>query len=216
MGEPDGDHGSHDGPGRVSRTHPDRIDGTATRANRFARASGVLAPAVSLLGIALAVSLTPSFSWAASALSDLGRPGAPVPWLFNGGLVLGGVLALPFAWWRWQRAGSRVGRLTAIGLGGTGLALAGVGLFPSGTDLHFPVAVGFYCLLTYTLFLDGSARSLAGDVRRGVTWIWVGVVHLTGWLLWVVVGVGGLAVPETFGALLFTVWLVASALEGGR
>jgi hypothetical membrane protein len=172
----------------------------------------VLAPAASLVGIGLAIALTPSFSWASSALSDLGRAGAPVPWLFNGGLILGGLLALPFAWWRWRRASNPLARLAAIGLAGTGLALAGVGRFPTGTALHLPLAAGFYLLLTYTLFLDGSGRVLAGSVARGLAWIWVGVVHFSGWLLWAFSGIGGLAVPEAFGALLLTAWLLASAL----
>jgi len=184
--------------------------------DRFARACGVLAPVAALTGIGLAIAFTPSFSWASSALSDLGTPGAPVPWLFNGGLILGGVLALPFAWWHWRRARTRVGRSVPVALAGAGLALAGIGVFPLGTALHFPFAAGFYLLLTYTLFLDGSVRALAGTLRRGLAWIWVGIGHLTGWLLWALAGVGGLAVPEAFGALLFTAWLLASALGDGR
>jgi hypothetical membrane protein len=171
----------------------------------------VLAPVVSLAGIGLAIAFTPSFSWASSALSDLGTPSAPMPWLFNSGLMLGGILAVPFAWWHWRRVRTRVGRSVAIALAGTGLALAGIGVFPAGTALHLPFAAGFYLLLTYTLFLDGSARALAGTLRRGLGWIWVAVGHLTGWLLWALVGIGGLAVPETFGALLFTAWLLTSA-----
>ena len=188
---------------------------TPNRADRLARAGGVLAPAASLAGIALAITFTPSFTWGSSALSDLGRAGAPVPWLFNGGLILGGLLALPFAWWRWRRAANFLGRLAAIGLAGTGLALAGVGSVPAGRALHLPFAAGFYLLLTYTLFLDGSGRALAGSVARGLAWLWVGIVHFSGWLLWAFSGVGGLAVPETFGALLLSAWLVTSAFERG-
>lgn len=187
----------------------------ASRADRLARACGILAPTAGLAGIALDVAFTPSFSSTSSALSDLGRAGTPVPWLFNGGLILGGTLALPFAWWRWKRAANPVERLAAVGLAGTGLALAGIGLFPAGTALHLPLAAGFYLLLTYTLFLDGSGLALAGTVPRGLLWIWVGVVHLTGWLLWALTGIGGLAIPETFGALLLTAWLLASTFGDG-
>jgi hypothetical membrane protein len=153
----------------------------------------MLAPTAGLAGIAFAIGFTPSFAWAGSALSDLGAPSAPTPWLFNGKLVLGGLFALPFAWWRWRQGANPIERVGAIGLAGTGLALSGVGLFPTGTALHL---------------------ALAGRVPRGLVRIWVGVVHFSGWLLWAISGVGDLAVPETFGALLLSAWLVSSAFEG--
>lgn len=144
------------------RTNADRAEVNRTnrgRIGRLARATGVLAPTASLAGIAFAIRFTPSFAWAGSALSDLGAPSASTPWLFNGGLVLGGLFALPFAWWRWRQGANPIERVGAIGLAGTGLALSGVGLFPTGTALHL---------------------ALAGRVPRGLVWIWVGVVHFSG------------------------------------
>jgi hypothetical membrane protein len=184
-----------------------------TRYDRAARRFGVVAPAVSLGGIALAIALTPSFSWASSALSDLGRHGAPAAWAFNGGLILGGLLALPVAWWRARTAANRLGALAAGTLALSALALAAVGVFPAGTPPHFPAALSFYALFTYAMFLDGSARARSGAVGRGLAVIWAAVAHVTGWILWALAGVGGLAVPETYGALVLAGWLAWQSLR---
>lgn len=185
-----------------------------------ARASGVAAVAVAFAGILAAVASAPWFSWASNALSDLGVAGGLTAALFNYSLVAAGVLALPFAWWLAATAASRFGVLTAIGFAVTGACMAGVGLFPSDTALHVPMAAGTYLGLTYTLALDASAGVVSGDVRRALAGIWGALGHVTMWLAWAaagpVVGVDGLALPEVVGALLLAAWVVATARRDAR
>lgn len=177
--------------------------------DRIARACGVAAPAVAFGAILAATLLSPSFSWASSALSDLGRPGAPTAPLFNGGLIAGAVLALPFVA-RVALAGRH--RLTRLGTAAFGLAAVSMGLvgaFPAGHPYHFPAALSLYALVTYGLFLYGSGRVLAGAARRGLLAVWLGVAHVTSWVAW---GLGlragpGLAIPEAVGAALFAAWI---------
>ncbi|SEV99283.1 DUF998 domain-containing protein [Halobacterium jilantaiense] len=182
---------------------------------RSARASGVAAVVVSFAGILAAVASAPWFSWTANDLSDLGVAGGLTAGLFNYSLVAAGVLALPFAWWLAATATSRFGVLTAAGFAVTGACMAGVGLFPSDTDLHYPVAVGTYLGLTYTLALDASDAAVAGSARRALAGIWGALGHVTMWLVWGVVGfaagVSGLALPEVGGSLLLAAWVVATA-----
>lgn len=176
---------------------------------RISRACGAAAPAATLGAILAATALSPSFSWASSALSDLGRPGAPTAPLFNGGLLFGAVLALPFvvgvflAGRHWL---VRVGTAT-FGLAAVSMGL--VGLFPEGHPYHFPAALSLYALVTYGLFLYGSGRVLTGAPRRGLLAVWLGVAHVTSWVAW---GLGlrvgpGLAIPETVGAAIFVAWI---------
>jgi len=180
-----------------------------------ARASGVVAVAVAFAGILAAVASAPWFSWASNALSDLGVAGGLTAALFNYSLLAAGVLALPFAWWLAATADSRFGVLTAAGFAVTGACMAGVGLFPSDTSLHFPMAAGTYLGLTYTLALDASDAVLAGVGRRALAGLWGALGHVTMWLVWAVagpaVGVDGLALPEVAGALLLSAWVVATA-----
>ena len=180
-----------------------------------ARASGVAAVAVAFAGILAAVASAPWFSWASNALSDLGVAGGLTAALFNYSLLAAGVLALPFAWWLAATADSRFGVLTAAGFAVTGACMAGVGLFPSDTSLHFPAAAGTYLGLTYTLALDASDAVHAGATRRALAGLWGALGHVTMWLTWAVagpaVGVDGLALPEVAGALLLAAWVVATA-----
>ena len=183
---------------------------------RAAAATGVAAPLLTLGAILVATLLSPSFTWAGSALSDLGvTPGvAPV---FNGGLVAGAVVGLPFAWHRWSAAVDPFQRAGAAGVGVALLAMGGVGLFPAGTALHLPVAAGFFAAFTYALFLHGTGSVRAGAAARGLATIWLAVAHVTAWLLWGVgaaaTGVTGIALPEFAGALAFGGWIVWTAGE---
>jgi hypothetical membrane protein len=175
----------------------------------------MVAVLVAFAGILAAVASAPWFSWASNALSDLGVAGGLTASLFNYSLVAAGVLALPFAWWLAATADSRFGVLTGVGFAATGACMAGVGLFPSDTALHFPAAAGTYLGLTYTLALDASDAAVAGDANRGLVGIWGALGHVTMWLTWAVagpaVGVDGLALPEIAGALLLAVWVGLTA-----
>lgn len=175
---------------------------------RFALASGALAPVVAFGAVLVATLLSPAFAWPTSALSELGVTPASAS-LFNGGLVVGGVLGVPFVRVLTTDRGPLVAGVFALSVA----AMAGVGVFPSGHPLHFPVALAFYLLLTATLLVDGLVALRTGAERWAVTTLALASVHLGSWTLWVIdVGVGpGLAVPEAVGAALFSVWVWASA-----
>ena len=175
--------------------------------------SGLLALATALGSILAATVRSPSFSWATDALSNLGAAGEPTAWLFNGGLIAGGALGLPFAHRLWRRSETRASRLGAAIFAIGFVCLALVGVFPIGTRLHLPAAIAFFLSITYGWFVRGTGVALAGRVRRGIATIWFGVAHVTSWLLWAAgVRIGpGLAVPETVGALLLAAWVHAVA-----
>ncbi|MFC5365801.1 DUF998 domain-containing protein [Salinirubrum litoreum] len=199
---------------------PDRL--------RLARLSGTVAPVVSLGCILLATLLAPWFSWTDDALSELGvtATSAVAP-LFNYGLVVGGLLAVPYGLALWADTASRssspdrglldglAGRLVAVLFTASALSMALIGVFPiparlslGGTTVepHFSVAVGFYLGLTATLAVDGlrRVRQAAGQVA-----LLLAVGHIGYWLAWAQgFRLGpGLAIPETVGALALTAWL---------
>lgn len=186
---------------------------------KVARACGALAPVVTLGAILAAALLSPSFSWAGSALSDLGRAGALTAPIFNGGLVLGAVLALPYVARVALAADRLLTRLGTAAFGLAALSMGLVGVFPTGTAFHVPAALSLYLFVTYGLFLYGSGRIRAGAVTHGpeqarettlgLAAIWLGVGHVTSWVAW---GAGlrvgpGLAIPETVGAVIFVAWI---------
>lgn len=158
-------------------------------------------------GITVAVLLAPWFSWTANALSHLGDPVRASAPFFNGGLVLAGVLGVAFGLRVFQQAVHPVQR---VGVAVVTVALANmglVGIFDVTHDLHGPVAMVFFLGITYGWFVHGSGLALSGDVRGGLGVVWLGIVHVTGWLVWAAVGIEGIALPETVGALLLAVWI---------
>lgn len=177
---------------------------------RIARLSGPAAVTVTIGGILLATLLSPTFSWQASALSDLGV--APrTAWLFNGSLVVGGILGFPYVWALWSAAADPLGRLRGVAYLIALVSLAGIGLFPAGQFLHLPLALTFFVMAALTTITDGIARF---RLRSGKYSLLTGILAPAawpGWVLWV--GGGGIAVPEFVGAVLFGIWVTALSPE---
>jgi hypothetical membrane protein len=183
-----------------------------TKADRIGAAFGVLSVVVSLGAIGAAILLSERFSWAANALSDLGRASWESTAVFNLGLIAAGLLALPLgivlarnSLTLLHAAGS-----TAFSLAAVCLSLIGVFALPA--PQHGTVAIGFFLAFTIGLVLFG-----AGDVRsearlRGLGTIALGLVHVLAWIVWVAAGgPGGLAIPEIIGSVCLSLWILVTA-----
>lgn len=175
--------------------------------------AGVAGAAVAFGAIAVAAALAPWFSLTGDALSDLGRRSARSAPVFNGGLVVAGVLGAAFVGRLATVERGRVRRLGQVVLLVAMVALAGIGLVPLGhpSGLHTPVSVTFFVALTYGLALDGTASVLDGH-RVGLGFVWLALTNATGWLVYaLVVATGrtpGVALPELVGAVALAAWVV--------
>jgi hypothetical membrane protein len=177
--------------------------------------SGVAGGGLALVAVLVATVLSPTFAWPTSALSDLGAAGAPTRALFNYGLVVSGLLALPFVRPLLTDATHPLEGLGGVAFGASMVALSLVGLFPTGTRWHFPAAFAYFLATTVTLWVHGTGTALAGDVNRGLFAVWLGIVHLLSWVLWAAgLRLGpGLAVPEMVGSVLLFVWALRTTLS---
>jgi hypothetical membrane protein len=179
---------------------------------------GVAAVVVSLVAILAATFTAPWFSWAGNALSDLGTSDAPERLLFNYGLVLAGLLGLGFVP-ALRATASGVGRAAVVPYVAAMVGVAGVGLFPAGTALHFPAAATAYLGFVLAPVLHGVGDLRAGATGRGAVAVLDGVVHLAFWVLWGTTLTGvlpGLAVPEFVGSTLFNAWALWVAVRAWR
>jgi hypothetical membrane protein len=89
-----------------------------------------------------------------------------------------------------------------------------VGVFPQDTAPHFPVAVGFYLLLSVALWVYGAGNLLAGERRRGALTVLLGVANIGAWVAWGLTGDvtrPGLAIPEIVGAVILAGWALWTA-----
>lgn len=200
----------------------------------MAIACGRSAPLIAAIAIFAATTLDPGFSWLDSALSHTGElptgrslsaslfVDRPQFFAFNGGLLLTGVLGLPFAWVLYADAANVLERLGAVVFGLALLLLAGVGVFFLPQPQHGPVAIGHFLATTLFFLCYGAGAALDGRRQFGAATAAFGLLHLLGWAVWAVAladgPVPGIAAPELFGALLFGGWTFAVAgwtVEGG-
>jgi len=175
-----------------------RVADTLTRYAAHAGPAGAL---VAITAILAATWRSATFSWAGSALSDLGTASGTAL-LFNGGLVAGGAVGIAYAL-ALRRSSIAVASSYALSI----VSMSLVGVFPAGTPLHFPVAVAFFLLATATVSVDGWLRRATTAGRLGLA---LAVSHLLGWLVWLL-GIRpgpGLALPELGGIVMFGGWVV--------
>lgn len=184
--------------------------GAYTPRRRVARLTGPAAVVVVLGGILAATALSPTFSWEASALSDLGVTPATA-WLFNGSLVVGGIVGAPYAWALWSAAADPLSHLRAATYALALTSMAGVGLVPAGRSLHVTVAIAFFVLAALTALVDGVARF---RLASGKVALLSGVLALVAWPVWMLwMGKNSIAVPEFVAAVLFGVWVALLSPE---
>jgi hypothetical membrane protein len=189
------------------------------RALAIGRWSGFAAAIVGVGTVLLATLLAPWFSWNGDALSDLGDPARATAPSFNAGVFLAGFLGFVFVVRLWiEVEGSNwVRRLALVVLGTSFASLGLVGVFPVGSDLHFPVAVGYFVALTGGLWLYGSADALEGATKRGVATIWLGIASVSGWgVVAAIPSTSGIAIPEAVSTIALAGWAVSTTLRLGR
>ncbi|WP_408958978.1 DUF998 domain-containing protein [Natrinema sp. 74] len=198
---------------------------------RIATYCGVVGPVLALGAIVLATLLAPpeTFTWADRSLSDMGRYGAPTFPVFNGGLILGGLVGLPFVWRLWTASRNALERLGIVLLAVAVVGMIGVGVFflehtavYLETSLHGFAALTVFGVAPFASWVYGTGAALAGDGRLAVASFWVGNVHPVAWLFWVF-SLGGhvdtgtwFAVPEFVAAVAFGGWILLLAVVVSR
>lgn len=188
--------------------------------------TGLIAPPIALVGILLATLVDPSFSWTNDALSYTGElpPGRSISidlfldrpsfLLFNGSLIVTGIVGLPFAWLLYDDATHPLERSGAVTLAIALLSLAAVGVFHLPHGWHAPAAIVHFIATMGFLWLYGLGTAQSGDVRRGAVAVVLGFVVLGTWLLWTfAMADAGIAIPEYVGALALGGWVLSEAFR---
>lgn len=193
---------------------------------RAAAVCGLLAPSVALVSMLLAtiVASPETFTWRDRALSHMGEAGTETFLVFNGGLILAGLVGLPFGWLLWREARNHLERAGVVILAIAVVGLVGVGVFFIGhdqyylpVDLHAPAAGAVFIGAPIAAWVYGSGLALAGDVRLAVVSFWLGIAHPMTWLVWILAiagqdGMPWFAVTEFVVAAVFAAWIALLAL----
>jgi len=180
---------------------------------------GFFAPLIALSTIAIAILLSPGFDWFTNALSDLGHYtrtdlgpykliGAIV---FNGGLIVTGILMLIFTIWflKWTKDIS-----TKIGLIPLLISLVfliGIGVLSENfPPFHYWVSVGFFLTFPFSMWFIGIGWLRFSNLRLFSAisillpfislYLWGD--YMLGTPIW-----SNVAIPEIVTALSAIVWL---------
>ncbi|MDY6958467.1 MAG: DUF998 domain-containing protein [Halobacteriota archaeon] len=168
---------------------------------------GIIGPIITFTCIAVAILLSPWFSWTENWLSDLGGfPGERPIWsangapsiIFNLGLISGGILGLLFI------DELRKSRLRRSGIGRVGLhllmidmlALILIGVFPETTgQAHVVVSTTFFLLVSLSMIPIGVALIRESERRLGIFASLLGFISLSSFPL--------LNIPRPWGSNAF-------------
>jgi len=180
---------------------------------------GFFAPLIALSTIAIAILLSPGFDWFSNALSDLGHYtrtdlgpykllGAIV---FNGGLIVTGILMLLFTVWflKWTKdIPTKIGLIPLL----ISLTfLIGIGVLSENfPPFHYWVSVGFFLTFPFSMWVIGIGWLRFSSLR------WFSVISLVlpflSVYMWADVMLGtpmwsNVAIPEIVTALSAIIWL---------
>jgi hypothetical membrane protein len=177
---------------------------------RFAGICGIVGSVLPLVLVLSATYLSAGFSWSTDALSDLGIGNQSI--IFNGAVLLGGILNVAFAFGLKKFFAKRrllSGGVASIIAGSVCLGL--VGVFTTDFSLvHTMVALGYFLLVPLGFLLIGFG---ANDYSVKLLSISGGVGALVSILALPLLIFGlqlnvGFAVPELAESLVISVWTI--------
>jgi hypothetical membrane protein len=182
-----------------------------TRFTRLAGLSGLITPVLTLTLIFVSIALSPWFSWHDNALSDMGVSATSN--LFNGALLIGGLLYFAFAigFLRWQGLRSKLAKVAAVALIAGAIGLLSIGIFTeSAGRIHYYVSALYFVATPLAYVLFGIDWLRHGNKLLGLLTIAAGI---TAFLMITAVPHKRIAVPEILAALTMGMWTFALGVK---
>ena len=178
---------------------------------RLAGLSGLITPVLTLTLIFISIALSPWFSWHDNALSDMGVSATSN--LFNGALLIGGLLYFVFAigFLRWQGLRSRLAKIAAVALIAGAIGLLLIGIFTENAGrIHYYVSALYFVATPLAYVLFGIDWLRHGEKLIGLLTIAAGI---TAFLMIAAVPHKRIAVPEILAALTMGMWTFALGMK---
>ncbi|MCD6380865.1 MAG: DUF998 domain-containing protein [Candidatus Odinarchaeota archaeon] len=169
---------------------------------------GLMVPFIAFGSIGLAIYTHPWFSFDKNALSDLGAIWVPDNYIFNVGLIISGLMAIPFFLVLFYHFKDFIGKIGSIVFLMAIVSLISIGLFPEGTSIHYFVSVSFFMLSLVALLMMGASLTLRN--RK------IGIFLLFDILLSAAFSLipkwPAIAIPETIGSFGICVWVATVSI----
>ncbi|MGB9630999.1 MAG: DUF998 domain-containing protein [Candidatus Methanodesulfokora sp.] len=165
-------------------------------------ASGLLASILAWVVIFLSIHYNPWFSLTKNAFSDLGGPNANMPWIFNYGLVITGIISFIFSICIVYESRCKLECVAGAFMLIASIFLMLIGIFPEGTRHHTFVSLWFFVQADMAIITWGisSIRKIEGVLSL--------VAGLFGPLIAVFVRWPSVATLEAFGIIIIDIWIL--------
>ena len=181
---------------------------------------GVLAILLGWFTILLAIYLNPWFHVTVNALSDLGgkslgstgHPYPNYPFVYNGGLMITGLLIGLFSMVAIGRSTSRVETVGFSFLIIAGIFLFLVGVFHEGTYMHVFLAEWFFLLGKISFLIIGVSLILGESKLYGTTMFAFNVIA---WIIEVSIRFRSVAENEIYGIIVLDILIIIYILHTG-
>ncbi len=163
----------------------------------------IIGPAYALISIAVAIMLSPWFSWRNNAISDLGvHEVAPI---FNISLIVCGILCMIFAMGVFMALKHWLGKIGMLMIFLASIALVGIGVFTEDySPHHFYFSVAFFVLLLLACLVMGTYFLIKRQKYLGMAAFAVAIIGIIGWATYEGPGV---AIPEALTFVPGSLWL---------
>ncbi len=182
-------------------------------AMRAYRLLGVASALLPYLFILVSIAESPWFNIYNNALSDLGNyQNAPVAYVYNSGLMVGGVLIILFSCLVCYYNRKRSFYTWAALLGAAGVFLALIGVFPENAGaIHGELSVGFFALIAISLLVFSYLSWPVGSPGTGALALVLGIASVIVWTVqwpW-----HGVAIQESVTSAFAAIWLLSVSLH---
>ena len=170
--------------------------------NRKIGLLAIIGPAYAIGSIAVAIMLSPWFSWRNNAISDLGvHEVAPI---FNISLIVCGILCMIFALAVIIHMKHWLGKFGMLMMFMACISLVGIGVFTEDySPHHFYFSVAFFVLLLLACLVMGTYFLFKKPKYLGIAAFAVAIIGIIGWSInWG----PGIAIPEVLTFVPGSIW----------
>lgn len=175
----------------------------------FSSICGGIAPFFTYACILLAIGSYSEFNWANNALSDLGVVPGLTMTIFNGGLIIGGILFTIFAIGLTQFFSKKpLGQIGAGALIIATISLICVGIFNEHVrPIHYIVSVSLFFFMPIALWILTLAFWKDDQKRMSIFTVIIGIAAAIPWILEFTLHYApNVAIPEFVSGLATSIW----------
>jgi len=166
---------------------------------------GILAAILGWIVIFISISVNPWFIFIRDAFSDLGGPNANMPWIYNYGLIITGLIIFLYSFAQLSDSTNKVESFASGYTSLMGIFLMLIGIFPSGTRPHIFVSTWF--------FIQGDLSILTWGIGLVIRrWMKIGLIFIIIGIISPLIGFGvewpSAATVEAFGIIILDIWII--------